>query len=75
VKEVQKQQITLAKSLFDDLILNIKVSDLSQEVTRRTTRMQESIRKFRLRNFTYANEVDDDWMTLRIHQLRTHQSE
>jgi hypothetical protein len=23
----------------------------------------ESVRKFRSRNFTYANEVEDDWLT------------
>lgn len=65
VKEVRSKYNTGQRDLFDDLILNIKVSDLSREVNQEDNKKEtrKALEKFRSRNFTYANEADDDWLT------------
>jgi hypothetical protein len=65
IKEVRSKYNTGQRDLFDDLILNIKVSDLCKEVNQEDNKKEtrKSLEKFRSRNFTYTNEVDDDWLT------------
>ncbi len=65
IKEVRNKYTTGQRDLFDDLILNIKVSDLCKEVNQEENKKEtrKALEKFRSRNFTYANEVDDDWLT------------
>lgn len=65
IKEVRNKYSTGQRDLFDDLILNIKVSDLCKEVHQEENKKEtrKALEKFRSRNFTYANEVEDDWLT------------
>lgn len=65
IKEVRNKYTTGQRDLFDDLILNIKVSDLCKEVNQEDNKKEtrKALEKFRSRNFTYANEVEDDWLT------------
>lgn len=65
VKEVRNKYTTGQRDLFDDLILNIKVSDLCKEVNQEDNKKEtrKALEKFRSRNFTYANEMEDDWLT------------
>ena len=65
IKEVRNKYTTGQRDLFDDLILNIKVSDLCKEVNQEDNKKEtrKALEKFRSRNFTYTNEVDDDWLT------------
>jgi hypothetical protein len=52
------------RDLFDDLILNIKVSDLCKEVNQEDNkRNPESVRKNCLVISPMQNEVEDDWLT------------
>ena len=65
VKEVRSKYNTGQRDLFDDLILNIRVSDLSKEVNQDDNRKEtrKALEKFRSRNFSYENEDKDDWLT------------
>lgn len=65
IKEVRNKYTTGQRDLFDDLILNIKVSDLCKEVNQEDNKKEtrKALEKFRSRNFTYSNEVEDDWLT------------
>ncbi len=65
IKEVRNKYTTGQRDLFDDLILNIKVSDLCKEVNQEDNKKEtrKALEKFRSRNFTYANEIEDDWLT------------
>jgi plasmid replication initiation protein len=65
IKEVRSKYNTGQRDLFDDLILNIKVSDLCKEVNQEDNKKEtrKALEKFRSRNFTYANEDEDDWLT------------
>lgn len=65
IKEVRNKYTTGQRDLFDDLILNIKVSDLCKEVNQEDNKKEtrKALEKFRSRNFTYANELEDDWLT------------
>ena len=65
IKEVRSKYNTGQRDLFDDLILNIRVSDLCKEVNQEDNNKEtrKALEKFRSRSFTYANEKDDDWLT------------
>ncbi len=65
IKEVRSKYNTAQRDLFDDLILNIRVSDLCKEVnqTENKKETRKALERFRTRNFTYENENDDDWLT------------
>jgi plasmid replication initiation protein len=65
IKEVRNKYTNGQRDLFDDLILNIKVSDLCKEVNQEDNKKEtrKALEKFRSRNFTYANEDEDDWLT------------
>ena len=65
IKEVRSKYNTGQRDLFDDLILNIKVSDLCKEVNQEDNKKEtrKALEKFRSRSFTYAHEEDDDWLT------------
>lgn len=65
IKEVRSKYNTGQRDLFDDLILNIRVSDLCKEVNQEDNKKEtrKALEKFRSRNFTYSNEDDDDWLT------------
>ena len=66
IKEVRNNYTTGQRDLFDDLILNIKVSDLCKEVNQEDNKKEtrKALEKFRSRNFTYTNEIEeDDWLT------------
>jgi hypothetical protein len=63
--------------LFDDLILNIRVSDLCKEVNQEDNK-KETRKHWRnfAPSFTYANEEDDDWLTcgFNAHKKRSHKN-
>ena len=65
IKEVRNNYTTGQRDLFDDLILNIKVSDLCKEVNQEDNKKEtrKALEKFRSRNFTYTDELEDDWLT------------
>ena len=65
IKEVRSKYNTGQRDLFDDLILNIRVSELCKEVNQEDNKKEtrKALEKFRSRNFTYANEDEDDWLT------------
>ena len=65
VKEVRSKYNTGQRDLFDDLILNIKVSELCKEIHQEDNKKEtrKAVEKFRSRSFTYASEDDDDWLT------------
>lgn len=65
IKEVRNKYTTGQRDLFDDLILKIKVSDLCKEVNQEDNKKEtrKALEKFRSRNFTYADEIEDDWLT------------
>ena len=65
IKEVRSKYNTGQRDLFDDLILNIRVSDLCKEVNQEDNKKEtrKALEKFRSRNFTYENIEEDEWMT------------
>ncbi len=65
IKEVRSKYNTGQRDLFDDLILNIKVSELCKEIHQEDNKKEtrKALEKFRSRSFTYTNEEEDDWLT------------
>lgn len=65
IKEIRSKYNTGQRDLFDDLILHIKVSDLSKEINQEDNKKEtrKALEKFRSRSFTYTNPDEDDWLT------------
>lgn len=64
IKEVRKNYNIGQRDLFDNLVLNIKMADLSKDIgmNERENQVRKNLKSLRLREFEYEDEINDIWL-------------